>query len=179
MSLYISYSQDSLIIDTDELTWKWEKTTIMIKLHFRALQRSKKRLRRRRCIIQDTYLSLKPGSSVHTLSLPESMRPAELWIPLYFFIVVVVQSISCAQLFVILWAAACQASLSFTISQTLLRFMSIESVMPSNHLIFCLPLLPFAFNLSQHQGLLQWVNFSLGGQSIRASASASVLPMNI
>ena len=151
----------------------------MIKRHFPVLQRSKKRLRRRRCIIQDTYLSLKPGSSVHTLSLPESMRPAELWIPLYFFIVVVVQSISCAQLFVILWAAACQASLSFTISQTLLRFMSIESVMPSNHLIFCLPLLPFAFNLSQHQGLLQWVNFSLGGQSIRASASASVLPMNI
>ena len=151
----------------------------MIKLHFPVLQRSKKRLRRRRRIIQDTYLSLKPGSSVHTLSLPESMRPAELWIPLYFFIVVVVQSISCAQLFVILWAAACQASLSFTISQTLLRFMSIESVMPSNHLIFCLPLLPFAFNLSQHQGLLQWVNFSLGGQSIRASASASVLPMNI
>ena len=38
------------------------------------------------------------------------------------------------------WTAACQASLSFTISQTLLKFMSIESVMPSNHLILCNPL---------------------------------------
>ena len=39
------------------------------------------------------------------------------------------------------WTAACQAPLSFTVSQNLLRFMSIESVMPSNHLILCCPLL--------------------------------------
>ena len=39
------------------------------------------------------------------------------------------------------WTAACQASLSFTISQSLLKLMSIESVMPSNHIIFCHPLL--------------------------------------
>ena len=39
------------------------------------------------------------------------------------------------------WTAACQASLSFTISWSLLKLMSIESVMPSNHLIFCHPLL--------------------------------------
>ena len=39
------------------------------------------------------------------------------------------------------WTAACQASLSFTISQSLLKFMSIESVMPSNHLLLCCPLL--------------------------------------
>ena len=39
------------------------------------------------------------------------------------------------------WTAACQASLTFTISQRLLRLMSIESVMPSNHLILCQPLL--------------------------------------
>ena len=39
------------------------------------------------------------------------------------------------------WTAACQASQSFTISQRLLRLMSIESVMPSNHLILCQPLL--------------------------------------
>ena len=39
------------------------------------------------------------------------------------------------------WTAACQASLSITISQSLLKFMSIESVMPSNHLILCHPLL--------------------------------------
>jgi len=46
-----------------------------------------------------------------------------------------------------LWTAACQASLSFTISQSLLKLMSIESVMPSNHLILChlLLLLPSIF----------------------------------
>ena len=43
---------------------------------------------------------------------------------------------------VTLWTAACQVPLSFTISQNLLRFMSIESVMLSNHLILCHPLLP-------------------------------------
>ena len=54
---------------------------------------------------------------------------------------VVVQSLSCVQLFVTPWTAACQASLSITISQSLLKLMSIESVMPSNHLILCHPLL--------------------------------------
>ena len=39
------------------------------------------------------------------------------------------------------WATACQVSLSFTISWSLLKLMSIESVMPSNHLVFCSPLL--------------------------------------
>ena len=43
--------------------------------------------------------------------------------------------------FVTLWTAACQASLSFTTSQSLFKFMSIELVMPSNHLILCHPLL--------------------------------------
>ena len=45
------------------------------------------------------------------------------------------------QLFVTLCTAACQASLSLTISQSLLKFMSSESVMPSNHLVLCGPLL--------------------------------------
>ena len=54
---------------------------------------------------------------------------------------VVVQSLSCVWLFVTPSAAAHQASLSFPISQSLLKFMSIESVMSSNHLILCLPLL--------------------------------------
>jgi len=49
--------------------------------------------------------------------------------------VVVVHSLSCVQLFAIIWTAARQAPLSFTVSQSLLRFMSIESVMLSNHLI--------------------------------------------
>ena len=52
----------------------------------------------------------------------------------------VVQLLSCARLLVTPWTAAHQASLSFTISQSLLKLMSIESVMPSNHLILCHPL---------------------------------------
>ena len=52
-----------------------------------------------------------------------------------------VQSLSHVQLFVTPWTAARQASLSITSSQSLLRLMSIKSVMPSNHLILCRPLL--------------------------------------
>ena len=53
-----------------------------------------------------------------------------------------VVQISHIQLFVTPWTAARQASLSITNSQSLLKLMSIESVMPSNHLILCRPLLP-------------------------------------
>ena len=52
-----------------------------------------------------------------------------------------VQSLSFVQLFATPWTAACQASLSITNSKSILRFMSIESVMPSNHIILCRPLL--------------------------------------
>ena len=52
-----------------------------------------------------------------------------------------VQPLSRVRLFAIPWTAACQASLSVTNSQSLLKLMSIESVMPSNRLIFCPPLL--------------------------------------
>ena len=55
--------------------------------------------------------------------------------------VLTVQSLICAQLFVTPWTTAPQVSLSFIISQSLLRLVSIESVMPSNHLILCHPLL--------------------------------------
>jgi len=72
----------------------------------------------------------------------------------------VVGSLGCVWLFSTPWTAASQASLSFTISQSLLKLTSIESMMPSNHLIPCHPLLPPAFSLSQHQSLLQWVNSS-------------------
>ena len=57
------------------------------------------------------------------------------------FSAVVVQSLSHVQLCSNPWTATCQASLSFTISRSLLKFMSIESVMPSNHLILCHPLI--------------------------------------
>ena len=53
-----------------------------------------------------------------------------------------VQSLSLVQLFVNPWTAAHQVSLSITNSQSLRKLMSIESVMPSNHLILCYPLLP-------------------------------------
>jgi len=68
-----------------------------------------------------------------------------------------VQSLSRVQLFVIPWTTACQASLSITNSWSLLKLMSIESVMPSHALSSPSP--P-ALNLSQHQGLFQWVSSS-------------------
>ena len=52
-----------------------------------------------------------------------------------------VQSVSCVQLFATPWTIAHQASLSITLSQSLLKLISIELVMPSNHLILCCPLL--------------------------------------
>ena len=61
-----------------------------------------------------------------------------------------VQSLSCVQLFATPRTAACQISLSITNSQSLFKFMSIELVMPSSHLILSSPSCP-AFNLSQHQ----------------------------
>ena len=57
------------------------------------------------------------------------------------------------------WIAARQASLSITNSQSLLKLMPIESVMPSSHLILSSPSPP-APNPSQHQGLFQWINSS-------------------
>ena len=58
-----------------------------------------------------------------------------------------VQSLSCVRLFATPWTTACQASLSITNSRSLHKLMSIESVMPSSHLILCcpLPLLPSIF----------------------------------
>ena len=69
-----------------------------------------------------------------------------------------VQLLSRVQLFVTPWTAARQASLSITNSQSLLKLMSIESVMSSNHLILSSP--SPTFNLSQHQGLFKWVSYS-------------------
>jgi len=67
---------------------------------------------------------------------------------------IVVQSLSRVQLFVTPWAAAHQASLSFTISQSFLKLMSNELMMLSNHLILSSPSPP-ALILSQHQSLFQ------------------------
>ena len=74
---------------------------------------------------------------------------AEEWVKKTWYIYqsVSAQSLSRLRLFVTLWTAACQASLSITTSWSLLKLMSIESVMPSNHLILCRPflLLPSIF----------------------------------
>ena len=85
----------------------------------------------------------------------------------------VVQSVSHVWLLMTPRPAAHQAPLSFIISQSLLKLMSIESMMPSNHLILChnLLFLPSVFPMSHL--------FPSGGQSIGASALTSVLPMNI
>ena len=72
---------------------------------------------------------------------------------------VVVQSLSRVRLFVTSWTAACQASVSITNSPNLLKLMSIESVMPSNHLILCRSLL-LPLQLSHHHSLFQWVSSS-------------------
>ena len=61
----------------------------------------------------------------------------KLWIHV---VVAVPKSLSCVWLFLTPWTVACQASLSFT-TPSLLKLMSLESVMPSNHLILCHPLL--------------------------------------
>ena len=92
---------------------------------------------------------------------------------------IVVQSLSCVQLFATPWTTAHQASLSFSVSRSLLKLMSVESVMPSNHLILCHPL-SFCLQSFPASGSFPVSQlFVSGGQSIGASASASVLPVNI
>ena len=87
------------------------------------------------------------------------------------------------QLFVTPRTAAHQASPSITNSQNLLKLRFIESVMPSSHLILCHPLLllPSIFpsiRVFSNESVLG-LGLSLSSQSIGASASVSVLPMNI
>ena len=74
---------------------------------------------------------------------------------------------------------ACQASLSFTISWGLLKLMSIETVMPSNHLILCRPFSSCSQSFPASGSFPMSQLFASGGQGIGASATASVLPKNI
>ena len=92
--------------------------------------------------------------------------------------VLVVQSLSQVQLFTTPGTAARQASLSFTVSQSWLKFMSIESVIPNNSS----SVVPFSSCLQSFptSGSFQMTQlFKSGGRSIGVSASTSVLPMNI
>ena len=91
-------------------------------------------------------------------------------------VIFVVQSLSRVWLFESPWTAARQASLSSTISWSLCKLMSIEALIPSNHLILCRPLLL----ASVFPSIRIFSNESaLHIQSIGASVSVSVLPMNI
>ena len=90
-----------------------------------------------------------------------------------------VQSLSYVWLFATPWTVGCQASLSITNSWSLLKLMSIESGMPSNHLILCRPLL---FPPSIFPSIRVFTNESVlrsGSQSIGVPASASIFLMNI
>ena len=89
-----------------------------------------------------------------------------------------VQSLSRVRLFATPWIAARQAFLSITNSRSSLKLTSIESVMPSSHLILCRPLLllppiPPSIRVFSNSQLFAW-----GGRSIGVSALASVLPKN-
>ena len=100
-----------------------------------------------------------------------------------------IQLLSHVRLFATPWTAARQASLSITNSQSLLKLMSIESVMPSNQLILCDPLLlmPSIFPRRNPSPIFLLFTYSFFSESVLcirwpnfgASASASVLPMNI
>ena len=93
--------------------------------------------------------------------------------------VAAVQLLSRVRLFVTPRAVTHQASLSSTISQSLLKFMSIESVRLSNHLILCCPLLLLPSIFPSIRVFYNELVFASSGQSIGASASALVLLMNI
>ena len=89
-----------------------------------------------------------------------------------------VQSLSHTWLFANPWMAAYQASLSITNSWSLPKLMSIKSVMPSNHLILCHPLLLLPSIFPSIRAFQMSPLLALGGQSIGVSVSASVNPMN-
>jgi len=131
-----------------------------------------------RCMLNCTYF---PHQNHIYSDLPITSVEQFLWAIWeaisWAIVLIVVQLLSHVGFFATTWTAACQLSLSFTIFQRLLKFMSSESMMPSNHLILCCPPSSLAFNLSQPSGSFPVsLLFPSGGHSIGAS---SVLPMNI
>ena len=89
-----------------------------------------------------------------------------------------VQSLSLVWLFVTPWTAALQASLSITNSWSSLKLMSIESMMPSNHLILCHPLLLLTSIFPSIRVFSNESALHIRWPSIEVSASTSVLPTN-
>ena len=144
------------------------------------------------CAPMADYSVGKRGWELHKLSLPQTANQRVITLPWkedweraryccyprsrVFSLVIVVQLLSCVRLFAILWNAARQ---SFTISQSLLKLMSIESVIPSSQLILCCPLSSCLQSFPISWSFLMSRFFTSAGQRIGASASASVLTMNI
>ena len=91
--------------------------------------------------------------------IPFQLKFMQQFLKVQYFILSV-QSLSCEQFFATPWTAAHQASLSITTSWSLLKLMSIESVMPFQPSHPLSSLSSPAFNLSQHQGIFQWVSSS-------------------
>ena len=89
---------------------------------------------------------------------------------LVFQCILVVQSLSHVQLFVTPWTVACQASLSFTISWSLLKLLSIELVMPSSHLILVIPFSSCPQSLPASESFPMSQLFTWGGQSTGVSS---------
>ena len=92
---------------------------------------------------------------------------------------VVVQLLSCVWFFVTPWTIALPISLSFTISWSLLKLMSIESMLPPNHLVLCCPLLLLPSIFSSIRVFSKESLLCIRWPSIGVSVSASVLPVNI
>ena len=120
-----------------------------------------------------------PGSSVHGDSPGKNTGVGCYVLLLIHYQFSSVQSVSHLRLFVTPWTAARQVSLSITNSWRLLKLMAIELVMPSNHLTLCRPPSPPAFIFPASGTFPVSHFFASDGQTIGASASASVLPMNI
>ena len=105
-----------------------------------------------------------PGSSIHGIFQARILE----WVVIAFSMIYgsvqfsSVQSLSRVRLFATPWIAACQASLSITNSWSLLKHMSIKSVMPSSHPAISSSVIPFSScpQSLKHQGLFQWVNSS-------------------
>ena len=97
------------------------------------------------CLLK-TYSLSTTKTDKNALFKDENLDPPRCQISL--FVVVAIQLLSHIQLFVTPWMAASQASLSFTVFWSLLKFSSIKLVMPSNHLILCCPLLLLPSTLS-------------------------------
>ena len=95
-----------------------------------------------------------------------------------FVVTVAVQLLSHVQLFVTPWITAHQAPLSSNISQSLLKLMSTELMMQSNHLILCHSLLFLLSVFPSIRVISNELALASGGQTTRVSASASVLPVN-